>query len=83
MKAKCLTLLSPILRHPAALISRSFIHRMAPLIVKELVNLKGAVTLDQANVAAECLNVLELLVAITEQEHSEKFCFKNRKNLLS
>jgi len=68
---KCVALLTPILRHPQPLISRSFIHRMAPLIVERLTNLTGDVSRDQATLASECLNFMELLVSLTADQYSK------------
>ena len=74
-KLQCLALLTPILRHPDSLVSRSFIHRMAPLIVQHLASLTGNVSHDDSTVASECLNILELLVSLTDQEYSKHELF--------
>ncbi|CAK8692902.1 unnamed protein product [Clavelina lepadiformis] len=72
IKLKCLTHLSRIFRHPEALLSRSFIHKMAPLIVQYLDTEQQEMTSDDVPVVIEALSLVEQLVLLTEEVHRDE-----------
>nr|CAB3252346.1 HEAT repeat-containing protein 5B-like [Phallusia mammillata] len=71
-KLKCATFLTPIFKLSNHAISRPFVHRMAPLLTAQLAQANHVVTSDDAAVVIECLNLLEMLVDLTEDVHRDE-----------
>uniref|UniRef100_H2Z3V2 HEAT repeat-containing protein 1 n=1 Tax=Ciona savignyi TaxID=51511 RepID=H2Z3V2_CIOSA len=68
VELKCLSLISPIFRHPDPTISSTFIQHLTPCIVAKL-KLPHEIPTNQLSVAIECMNVMELLVTLAPNEH--------------